>query len=196
MKGKNETAEKMKGKKKIQAVFAKNSSRKAEYDALKEENEKLRRLLEESKNSSKKRKRDDEAPQMESAEPKTKQESKGATKKGAQASESKGGKSSAIKAASGSNANFMKMIEEQGLLEGNKGGQDALERDKKEVEELMEKLGPSWKAELQEDGLADFFESLEHLDEDSGLEDEQKEPQAKKPKSAAKGTGKSKGKKH
>ncbi|EKX52576.1 hypothetical protein GUITHDRAFT_133639 [Guillardia theta CCMP2712] len=186
----------MKGKKKTQAVFASNSSRKAEYDALKEENEKLRRLLEESKNSSKKRKRDDEAPQMEIAEPKTKQKSKVAIKKGAQASESKGGKSSTIKAASGSNANFMKMIEEQGLLEGNKGSQDALERDKKEVEELMEKLGPSWKAELQEDGLADFFESLDHLDEDSGLEDEQKEPQAKKPKSAAKGTGKSKGKKH
>eukprot|EP00960_Hanusia_phi_P063443 765489-Hanusia_phi.AAC.7 len=182
----------MKGKKSNQEVFAKNSSRKAEYDALKEENEKLKRLLQEKNNTSKKRERDEEKAEPESERKATKKKSNNAAKQEPRKPDAKNSKS---KAPSSSNANFMKMIEEQGLLDGGKGMEDALERDKKEVEELMQKLGPSWKSELQEDGLADFFDSLDHLDENSGAEDEEKEPKPKKAKAVVKSASKSKTKK-
>ena len=105
-------------------------------------------------------------------------------------------------------SNFMKLIREQGLdtVSQPSGGdgqvtqsktavQLALEEDLREIEELKGKLGGNWRAELEEDGWLDLFDSMDNLGEDSGEEDvdDSKAPRPKENKKKNKDVAKKRG---
>jgi len=156
---------------------------------LQEENARLKAQLQQSQTggsagSGGKRKADEDESSAAKKRPKNDTGARGATsKKDAGRLDKAASKGQAAKgtvkkgkAQGGEESNFMRMVREQGLSAGGDDKSELrrlIEEDEKEIERLTKKLGSNFRQGMKDDGWLDFFDSLDHLDEDSGVEDEE-----------------------